>query len=169
MTPQEAAERALSAVGRGTVYKLGAGGMDPEKPLGHVSDCSGFVAWAMGVSRKTDHPWYRHFNGGWLETSAIVRDARTPNAGLFTLVEWPEAQVGDLLVWGDHNGHQGHVGMVTATVPLQEGIFDQVDRLHVTHCSLGNFRTAEDAVQSTSARMFAQNLAIVARYIGWSE
>jgi cell wall-associated NlpC family hydrolase len=113
MTAQEILERAARSIGHGTIYKLGQGGFSPASPHPWNSrgecDCSGFVAWCLGVSRHTDHPWYSQQNGGWLETTAIARDARLAGAGMFDLVPWEQARPADLLVYGDWGGHQGHV------------------------------------------------------------
>lgn len=162
MKPEEVVRRALSVVNQGCAYKLGKGGFNPSSPVPWSSlgqcDCSGFVSWAIGVSRQTDNPWYKKQNGGWFETSAIVADCRTP-FGFFDQVPWEEAQLGMLLVWGDSRvggkTRQGHVGIVTEIgggAPVS-----------VCHCSSGNFRKFGDAIQETDVSIFKANSAIVAR------
>ena len=163
MTPLQAVKRARSAIGVPTVYMLGRGGTNPDfkEPGGsaHRCDCSGAIAWFLGVNRKTDHPFYAKYNGGWLETSAITRDATLPHVGLFDTVPWEEARLGDLLVYGDKGGHQGHVGMVSEIGP------DWRPAL-VIHCSAGNYRRTGDAIQETSPAVFLSK-GIIARYAGF--
>jgi len=140
------------------MYKLGKGGFDPKAlhPWNRTMqcDCSGFVAWCLGVSRKTDNPWYAKQNGGWLETSAITRDATSP-FGVFTEVARYDALPGDVLVWGDKAGAQGHVGIVSGPTTIN-------------HCSSGNFRVTGDAIRETSTEIFDKNDAIAAR-CAWVE
>lgn len=92
MTPEALLTRARSAAGLGIRYKLGGGGMAPtaERPsdLAGQCDCSGFFCWALGISRQTSHPLYRKFNGGWINTDAMVHDAIAPT-GFFEKVELP--------------------------------------------------------------------------------
>jgi cell wall-associated NlpC family hydrolase len=151
--------RALSAIGHGCIYALGKGGMNPDSTYPwnkqKQCDCSGFVAWALGVSRHTDHPWYKDQNGGWLETSAIARDALTRGLGMFDLVTWREAKPGHLIVYGDTQGHQGHVGIVTAC--SGEGPMTAV------HCSRGNQTRSHDAIQETGVTVWIEHNGIVAR------
>ena len=167
MKSDDIVARALRSVSNGCVYKLGKGGFSPVNPVpwsssGHC-DCSGFVSWAIGVSRQTDNPWYKKQNGGWFETSAIVADCKTP-FGFFDSVEWNQAKPGMLLVWGDSKTatgvRQGHVGIVSGivTTGLKMG-----EPNTVIHCSSGNFRKTGDAIQETDVKIFRTNNAIVAR------
>lgn len=155
--------RAQSAIGKGCRYKLGAGGRrwhqgTPWHPLTMACDCSGFVAWCLREDRYLkNNPWYRELNGGWLETSAIVRDCHSP-FGLFDRVEWQDANMGDLLVWGDRGEGQGHVGVVSVAAPTGP--------TNVIHCSAGNYRRTGDAIQETGVKVFLDNGAIVARFAG---
>lgn len=53
-SPDQAIERARTALGRNTEYKLGKGGMNPKLDTPSVKnqcDCTGFLAWAFGISR----------------------------------------------------------------------------------------------------------------------
>jgi len=161
MNPDQVLARARQAIGQGCVYKLGAGGRKPFAPLPWIGppecDCSGFVAWCLGVDRHTDNPWYKNQNGGWIETTAICRDSDSPY-GIFTKVKWEDALPGMLVVYGDRviegTRRQGHVGIVTA-----------VDHgpSHVIHCSLGNWHKTGDAIQETGpAAWKARGDAIVA-------
>jgi len=154
---------AREAVGFDTRYALGAGGRlwhkaTPWNPLTHKCDCTGFLAWCLEMDRKTNHPLYAKWNGGWLESSAIARDAMLPGAGMFDRMLWTSAAPGDVLVWGDRDGHQGHVGIVSEANDGPQA---------VVHCSMGNYRATGDAIQETDVSIFLRNGAIVARYAGF--
>lgn len=166
MKAADVVARARGAIGHGCVYALGKGGMHPASPtpwptgLPNVGcDCSGFVAWCLGVSRMLtkDHPHYEF--GGWFETSAIARDARS-EFGFVNEVLWSLALPGDLLVWGDHDGHQGHVGIVSEC--------DETGPVRVIHCSRGNWRDHGDAIAETGVEVFRRNNAIAAE-VAWVE
>lgn len=77
--------RARSAIGC-CAYGLGKGGMNPRSAIPASRgkcDCSGFVAWVLGMSRmpKPTRLW-------WIETSAIVRDA-TGKQSVFVQIARP--------------------------------------------------------------------------------
>ena len=146
MTPAEMLVRASSALGKGTKYVLGS------SLVGSECDCSGFVAWCFGVPRKVNLDLYVRWNGGWFETTAIYRDAKSPY-GFFREVPLAQAQPGDVFVWGDSHGRQGHIGIIT-----EEG------GAKVIHCSKGNWARTGDAVQETPPDVFLKNDAIVARW-----
>ena len=159
MAKQSLVERARSAAGFGTKYKLGKGGFNPASPhpwssLGEC-DCSGFIAWVLGISRHTDNPWYRKQNGGWLETTAIVRDCGTP-FGFFDKREWTQARPGDLIVYGDSGGKQGHVGLITEV--------DATGPVKAIHCSSGNSRGG-DAIRETGVDIWKKRGGIVAAHV----
>lgn len=153
--------RARIAIKQTAPYKLGAGGMDPatQAPGGKAGDpcdCSGFIAWCLGMSRHTDHPFYQKYNGGWLETTAVTRDILLPQAGLFIRVaglDW--AVPGDVIVWGDKGKSQGHIGLIS-----------EVDGARVIHCSKGNQRATGSAIQETGPEIFVKNQALIGRYVG---
>jgi hypothetical protein len=158
-------QRARGAVGKG-VYKLGMGGMRPDKdtPLNSEGqcDCSGFTSWASGVSRHQPlNVFYKALNGGWLETTAMV--GLRPG-GLFEKVTVPEP--GDLICWGDRKikgadgklrNTQGHVGVITEVTAGKA--------TKVVHCSSGNFKRAGYAIAETSADIFHKNGAIYLRRV----
>lgn len=155
----EVVDRARSAVGHGTKYVLGAGGRNPraQRP-GTECDCSGFVAWALGVDRYLPNGLIPHLPGGdWFETSAVYLDARSP-LGYVVEVPWAAAAAGDVVVWPDRNGSQGHIGVVTQVSTSGPQL--------VAHCSSGNWRTTADAIRETSSVLFLRNGAIVAR-VAW--
>ena len=142
--------RAESAVNQGIRYKLGKGGMNAGSPTpaaGGQCDCSGFVAWALGMSRKTSDAFYVNFNGGWIETTAVWTDTGK-SVGIFEQLDAPRR--GGVVVFPDAMGSQGHIGVLTAA-----------DR--VIHCSLGNDHRTGDAIQQNNLAVF--NRADV-RY-GW--
>lgn len=156
--------RARSAIGKGCRYGLGHGGYNPasDHPWDTEMrcDCSGFIAWVLRVSRHIEHPWYKEQNGGWLETIAIVRDAKS-TFGFFTEVPPDMARAGDVIVYGDRKSEdgstrQGHVGLiseVSATGPAK-----------AIHCSMGNERRSGDAIQETPSGFWINAGGIVARY-----
>lgn len=168
MTGKDVVTKARSVVAKGCWYGLGKGGMRPHDPhpwdSAHKCDCSGFVAWCLGVSRQTDDPWYKSFNGGWFETTAIARDCETPY-GHFALVTRPHAQPGDLLVYGDYKGsdgktRQGHVGVCSEV--------DGKGPTKVIHCSRGNERKTGDAIQETDVTWWNVAGGVIAR-CAWVE
>lgn len=140
--------RARGAVGRGTRYTLGQGGYSPMDPLptrNGQCDCSGFVAWCIGMDRwqgRHKKPWKSLIP--WIETTAIVKDAKGAQK-LFTTIETPVP--GCLVVYGDRFGKQGHVGIVDNVT--SKTVFE------VVHCSKGNDR-AGDAIQRTSGALFVR-------------
>lgn len=164
MSPADVLERARRCLGAGCRYHLGAGGMHPshDYPWGTVPecDCSGFVAWALGVSRQTRNPFYRQQNGGWFETTAIVRDARSP-FGFVAEVPWLEARPGDLIVYGDAGGKQGHVGIITLTGPAGPAA--------VIHCSKGNDTRYRDAIHEGALEPFWQARGALVARVAWVE
>lgn len=172
-TGKDVLSRARSAIGHGTIYALGRGGMDPDAALPwdghHGLDCSGFAAWCLGVSRRTTNPWYVKFNGGWFETSAIFRDCAL-TVGMFDSVPLHKARPGMLYVFGDRKDamgviHQGHVGIVSRV--------DGLGPTHVIHCSHGNWArsggdaqpplASADAIAETTDRDFAWRNAAIAK------
>lgn len=160
MTRSDIVERAQSSIGRGCIYQLGKGGMKPDSPApwdgAFKCDCSGFASWCIGQSRQTKNPHYVNRNGGWLETTEIVFDAKGIHSGMFHEMSWLDAEPGDLLVYGDSNGRQGHIGIVSEV--------DADGPSKVIHCSSGNFKHFKDAIQETGVGAFKLRNAIVARY-----
>jgi hypothetical protein len=165
MTAEDVVARARKAIGHGCAYMLGRGGMrgeaewpwDDEKGC----DCSGFTAWCLRLSRHTQDPWYRKRNGGWLETSAIAADTTQP-LGLFSGIPWIDAHPGDLVVYGDRPSQQGHIGVVSEV--------DSAGPLRAVHCSSGNYRRHQDAIQETGVEAWAlHGDSVVARYDALTE
>lgn len=154
-TTAEAIAKARGAIGRGCIYALGHGGMDPTtpEPWDHekLCDCTGFLAWVIGRSRKTDDPVYGEWSGGWLNSAAIFRDTQDPR-GIFEAVEWKHATPGDIVVFAAVP--HGHVGLVTEVGP--EG------PSKVVHCSHGAYIHHGDAIMETGPEVFVHNGAVVA-------
>ena len=157
MKRAEIVDRARSAIGHGTLYRLGAGAPasapHPWDETGSC-DCSGFVCWVLGLARfQPILSFLKPVNGGWLSTDGMVCDALNPT-GYFEPVAGASLP-GDLVVypsqWYAKKIYQaerpfgnapriGHVGI------MSNGM--------VIHCSSGNFRTASDAIQETDPHVF---------------
>ena len=160
MKVSELLARARSALGHQTVYLPGHGGFDPAAgdPRGPTGgcDCSGFVCWALGISRKTDHPLYVRLNRGWINTDAMVHDAVQPT-GYFEPLDTPRR--GCLVVFAKPPTlRYGHVGIVTRVARGKAA--------KVIHCSATNFRTTGDALQETGTGMFERPGTIFAWFVG---
>lgn len=151
--------RARSRVAKGTHYQLGAGGRDPSNDSpGAKCDCSGFVAWSLGIDRFLPNDGIPHLSGrDWFETTSIYDDARSP-FGFVAEVPWTSARPGDVLVWPDRGRSQGHIGLVASV--------DHTGPTSVVHCSTGNDRRTQDAVAETPADIFRRNGALVGR-VAW--
>jgi hypothetical protein len=135
--------RAHAAVAQGIRYKLGQGGMSPGSPTpgnDGQCDCSGFVAWCLGMSRHTPDQFYVHFNGGWIETTAVWTDVGQ-SVGIF---DQTSKKPGAVVVYPDEHGHEGHIGII-------------VDANSVVHCSLGNDHKYGNAIQVTPLTVFSSN------------
>lgn len=154
--------RARTGLGKQTPYKspgsilpLGAATW----PTGVTSDCTGFLAWVLRISRKVDHPLYQKVNGGWFETTAIFADGKQAT-GYFDPITAPKP--GAFLVYGDYIGsdgrsHDGHIGLVTETNG-RTGI-DGVKG--VIHCSLGGWRNHGDAIRETDAAIWKARPSLI--------
>lgn len=166
LTRDEVMERArkMTKPGWAIPYKLGRGGMKPGSVTPGVScDCSGFVAWCYGISRHLDHPLYREFNGGWLETTAVYRDATKIPGGMFDQIERYLALPGDVMVWPDGQAGvkgQGHIGIVSKV--------DKDGPVSVIHCSKGNYTDTGHAILETGTGIFDRHNAVIARPL-WLE
>lgn len=149
-----------------TIYKLGAGGMNPLAPIPGVEcDCSGYTSWNFGRSRQTTNPLYVKFNGGWVNTDGMIHDAKSC-LGFFTLITEP--RVGCIIVYGGKASGAprkiGHVGVVTAIGEVDHPYTRNVIR--VRHCSMGNYRRTGDAIQETTPEVFRVPDVIFAWYEG---
>jgi hypothetical protein len=139
VTLSDVVTRARSVVGSGT-YKLGMGGRNPElnEPFDKFDrcDCSGFVAWCLGIDRYQPG----RIDGDWIETTAVYHDTQ-----LFTPMN--DRLPGYVIVYPDANGHQGHIGIISAV--------DFGGRItRVIHCSHSNSESGKGAVQETAPNVF---------------
>jgi hypothetical protein len=112
-------------------------------------DCSGFVAWALGVPR-TPQP----LSNGWMNTDSIHADATGARTQFRPL---PQAVPGALLVYPSPGaGKVGHVAIVTQ-------VDAQGRALKIVHCAPENFLIAPAAgaartsIAETGAEMFEHN------------
>jgi hypothetical protein len=142
---QQCLDRARAGMGANTVYILGKGGFDPTKPLTNECDCSGFIAWSIGIPRE-----FPPGSGRWLDTDAYWNGggsaAKAAGFPLCHAVPAAEAEPGDLIVYPDQGGHQGHIGVVSSV--------DDQGQLKVIHCSKGNFTSHHDATRETDAHVW---------------
>lgn len=162
ITADEILLRARAATSLPITYKLGAGGRNPSAPTPADGsgglDCSGFVAWCLGLPRLTDDPFYLDYAGGWMNTDGIVADANDAR-GLFSKVPNGQAKPADLLVFGKGPGRSyGHVGIISRSL--------RGSPVAVIHCSSAN---RPNAVAETLPDVFFRNGAIIARHKGLVE
>lgn len=107
---EETTARLEYAATKRVKYKLGRGGFDwLSDDIGDLCDCSGFICWALGLSRKPSP-----IGGGvWWSTDSIRADALGDEA-VFRQVE-PGSRPA-LVVYGDYRRggavRQGHIGFV---------------------------------------------------------
>jgi LysM repeat protein len=156
VNPTDLITRAKLVIGKGIRYKLGSGGMSPEKnspATNNLCDCSGFVCWVLGISRETDNPFYKKF-GGWIYTDSMEADVNS-NSGIFERLQTPE--IGAIVVYGA-GAKIGHVGIVSE---VSEG-----EMKKVIHCSAGNDRAFKDSIQETGPLVFLRPDAVWGRFAG---
>ncbi len=121
MGDRVARARGILALGLQDDYGMGRGGTNPDAPDpydrvdvrqadGSVMrklelDCSGWAAYVIGLPRN--HVYGAHH---WIETTQLCDDANGDQV-LFRRLD--KAVPGCLVAYPDHDGHQGHVGLVT--------------------------------------------------------
>jgi len=119
-----------------------AAGLDVDDPglVAPACDCSGFVCWALGISR---HPTPQH----WINTDSIWDDAtgsgvqfsKIESAALGCLVVYPQAGSGEKF---------GHIALVTEVAADGRAA-------RIVHCSAANFgSTPPDAIKITTPEAF---------------
>lgn len=124
LTREQGVARALKATTQTGYYRPGTGGRDPSKPvwktfddpkLGKIpaADCSAGANNFCGEDRW-DEP-----TDTWYDTSEILADAlrRKDNRRFKKVAAVDQVLPGDLLVYGDKDGRQGHVMMITKVLP----------------------------------------------------
>jgi len=142
---QQSLARARTGLEETITYSLGSGGLDPTKPLTQKCDCSGFIAWSIGIPREFPPGSQR-----WLDTDAYWNGgggaAKAAGFPLLHNVAAAEAEPGDLIVYPDQNGHQGHIGVISGV--------KENGQLLVIHCSKGNFTHFGDATRETDSHVW---------------
>lgn len=153
-TETQVVEKVLAAAAHtGTVYQLGRGGYGWfELELSDASDCSGYIAHCLGLSRKPSPAFER-----WFSTDSIWSDARSEE-GLFTLVE-PETP-NSIVVYPDYkaNGQQRH-GHVAFHIKDGYG-YD---------CSSSMYKRHGDAIKHRSLAFFSRKSKTVWCRPNWWE
>lgn len=148
--------RARSVVNCNIKYRLGTGGMNESFKLPSeegLCDCSGFVCWVLGLSRKTSIPFNKQF-GGWIFTDSMAADINS-SAGIFEKIITPTP--GCIVVFGAGKAI-GHVGIVTE---VSEGVMKKV-----IQCSSGNSKKYNAAIQETSLAIFDRADTLWGRFVG---
>lgn len=156
MTSIDIVNNAKSMIGKGIRYKLGSGGIDAKHNLptkDNFCDCSGFVCWVLGLSRKSKIPFYQKY-GGWIYTDSMVDDINS-QAGIFESLVTPE--VGCIVVYGAGKSI-GHVGIVSE---IENGKMKKV-----IHCSSGNDSAYLDSIQETVPKVFNRADTLWGKFIG---
>ena len=138
---QQTMNRAHSGLGFKTIYKLGKGGIDPTKSLTPQCDCSGFIAWAIGIPRELPPG-----SNKWLSTDEYWAGGKPTKPGLLTQIELSHALIGDILVYPDSGGNQGHIALINQV--------DNNSPSYIIHCSSGNYNHYGDAVRITEPSVF---------------
>ncbi|HYV13135.1 MAG TPA: peptidoglycan-binding domain-containing protein [Pyrinomonadaceae bacterium] len=138
-------QRAHTGLEETTTYVLGQGGFDPTKMLTKKCDCSGFIAWAIGIPRE-----FPPGSNRWLDTDAYWNGggaaAKAAGFPLLQNVAAADAEPGDLIVYPDQGGKQGHIGIISG--------LDNQGELKVIHCSKGNFNKFGDATRETDSAVW---------------
>ena len=160
--------KANSMVGEHIVYKLGAGGRNPDnlspatfKDGVLACDCSGFVAWCWGFDRYQDNhvgknQWdgksnarpglfgYFPYYGGWINTDSMLEDAFDSNIDWFSHLNYPIP--GCIVAYGstgeDNNKRIGHEGLVISTPEY----FDKNNKEHWKKLVIIDCRSAKPAI-----------------------
>jgi hypothetical protein len=135
-------KRADSVVDTGIQYDLGQGGIAPEQPMTPRCDCSGFIAWTIGIPREFP-PRSQH----WLQTTTYWQGGAPVGNNLFHQIDTHAAQPGDVFVYPDSRRGEGHISLVTAVAA--DGHPSQI-----VHCSHGNQTHFHDAIQYTPPTVF---------------
>lgn len=118
-------------------------------------DCSGYVCWALGISRQATNPLYADFNGGWINTDAMCMDGER-TSGFFESIE--AAKPGALIIYPGGKKGVGHVGIVTQVL--------KGAAIKVLHCSAGNYRKLGDAIAETGPEVWKRDDARFLWYCG---
>jgi hypothetical protein len=147
LTPEE------QAAYRPLAEQAGIDVNDPDAVV-QACDCTGFLLWSLGISRKAPERAAYTQPDGWINTDSIWADA-TRTGILFRRID--RAVPGCVVVYpkAGSGENYGHDGLVTAVDAL--GIATQV-----IHCSATNFKGAPfDAIKETTPDAFLRQPATV--------
>jgi len=137
-------------------------GIDVTDPAVAVaaSDCTGYLCWVLGISRKAPRQAPHTLAGGWINTDSIWTDA-TQGETVFSRIH--RAEPGCVIVYPKAGSGEnfGHDGLVTA-------VDSSGTPTAVIHCSAKNFETPPfDAINETGPKAFLdQDATIFARFRG---
>ena len=141
--------------------KIIPSGKDCRDELGDC-DCSAYVSWVLRMRKYQGDEfwWLAELNDGWLNSDGIWLDAQGDGwtmasigpltTGNFTKINEPTP--GCIVVYPadwvakEPGSKVGHIGIVTE---VEDGA-----RWQVIHCSLGNYRSHNDAIQETGPAVF---------------
>jgi len=98
----------------------------------HCADCSLFVCRVLGITKE---PLKGDTLAWWLNTDGMLRDALGKDV-LFHDIPLAEVQAGDMVIYGGHDGHVGHVAFVVD--PSRQVIVDCSGSRDGVHCHLDN-------------------------------
>lgn len=115
--------RGAKLVGVITTYSMA-------NPGPNANDCSGFVDLALGVPKSPSGINSTH---RWLNTDGILADAYG-NDILFHDIAMSELKAGDLVCYGGHDGHVGHIAFVVD--PATHLILDCSGSKNGVHCHI---------------------------------
>lgn len=155
MTVDVVLAKARWAAKVGSKYRMGGGSLRPEAqgPWGEdgACDCSAFVCWCFGIDKmQAQLAWLRKFNGGWLNTDGIWKDAQEPT-GYFEETDQPG--IGGCVVYPSSrvaktNGPKvGHIAIISD--------LDDNGRIRrIIDCSSGSYKRYGNAIRERSPEAF---------------
>lgn len=156
--------RARGAANRGVRYKLGKGGFDPAqsspadfdpKTGFKLCDCSGCVAWVLGMSRKPKKS--RPF---WVETSAMCADA---NGRHYAFIRIDRPVPGCIVAYPDRLGSEGHTGIVTGSTFNADGSVRSISGID---CSSGQSKRLGQAITERDLSFFLAKRGVTFMVLG---
>jgi hypothetical protein len=145
-------QRARSAIGKDTRFELSKGGKDPialHPAENGACDCSGFIAWVLGLSRQTTNPYYLNKMGGWMDVSTMQEDMKETGGFLSPCDPHP----GCLVAYGSGRDSNRNIAIVTVV----ESIGGKAIPTRVISCTRENWAKANDSIQETAADRFVQD------------
>ncbi len=123
-------------------------------------DCTGFVCWALGFSRKAPSAASYTTPDGWIYTNSIWKDAMGPGN---RFVRRERAQPGCLVVYPSDRSaglNYGHVAIVVEVNAMGRAT-------RIAHCSKANVLSApHDAIKVTSPEPFEAQASSIYAWCG---